>query len=83
VDQEIPATLATSDRGRHGRDAKNLRASPSTAVRPTTRRSSATACGCASGIRNRVLFFDARGVKGERRLQNVTGRTLGPADAGP
>lgn len=31
---------------------------------------------------NRVLFFDARGVKGEHRLQDVTGRTLGPADAG-
>jgi catechol 2,3-dioxygenase-like lactoylglutathione lyase family enzyme len=28
---------------------------------------------------NRVAFFDAHGVKGENRLQDVPGRTLGPA----
>jgi uncharacterized glyoxalase superfamily protein PhnB len=28
---------------------------------------------------NRLLFFDARGVKGEHRLQDVAGRVLGPA----
>jgi uncharacterized glyoxalase superfamily protein PhnB len=28
---------------------------------------------------NRVLFFDAHGVKGEHRLQDVPGRVLGPS----
>jgi len=30
------------------------------------------------GDGNRILFFDAHGVKGEHRLQDVPGRTLGP-----